>query len=54
MRWLLDGLTAFSEDDEFIDRRTEIQECLQKVSTVARRTNYLQAFTNIEITNNQH
>ena len=54
MRWLLDGLTAFSEDDEFIHRRTEIRDCLRRVSIVARRTNYLQAFTNIEITNNQH
>lgn len=52
MRWLLDGLTAFSEDDEFIDRRAEIRDCLRRVSIVARRTNYLQAFTNIEITNN--
>jgi len=54
MRWLLDGLTAFAEDDTFIDRHDEIKECLRKVSIVARRTNYLQAFTNIEITKNRH
>jgi hypothetical protein len=54
MRWLLDGLTAFSEDDAFIHRRPEILACLRAVSIVARRTNYLQAFTNIEVTNNAH
>lgn len=49
MRWLLDGLTAFSEDDHYEHRRNEILSNLRHVRVVAHRTNYQQPFTSIQL-----
>lgn len=49
MRFLLDTLTEFAEDDLFADRRDELLHHLKRVRVVARRTNYQQPFTSIQI-----
>lgn len=52
VRLLLDGLTAFADDESYADRRGEIQPWLDRVARVARRTNFQQPFTVIELTTN--
>jgi hypothetical protein len=47
LRWLLDTLTAFVDDDHYAARRDEIRHCLERVRIVARRGNYQQPFTSI-------
>ena len=49
MRWLLDGLTVFADDPSYAHRHQEIQPQLECVRMVARRTNYQQPFTSIEL-----
>ena len=49
MRWLLDGLTAFSEDDHYEHRRDDILSHLRRVRVVARRINYQQPFTSLQL-----
>lgn len=49
MRFLLDTLTEFAEDDMFADRRDELMHHLKRIRVVARRTNYQQPFTSVQI-----
>ena len=49
MRFLLDTLTEFAEDEVFSHRRDEIKHRLKQVRVVARRTNFQQPFTSIQI-----